>query len=143
MKATLDNNSKILLEKHHQKCLFKSILKETNGLLFSFNNSGTLMGKFYCHEKYQGYDDRIHGGIMAMIIDESMVHCLMGHDIVGVTIELRVKYRMPVYINRYVEIITRISDIFLDGVLYQMKAEVIQDSRTTINAMGKFFVDIT
>ncbi len=142
MKAILENKSKILLEKHHQNCLFKNILKEVNGLSFSFDDKGTLKGRFYCHEKYQGYDDRIHGGIMATIIDESMVHCLMGHEIIGVTTELSIKYRMPIYIHRYVDIITVISDTFLDGALYQLRTEVFQNKKKSITAVGKFFVNI-
>lgn len=143
MKTILEKNSKILLEKHHQNCLFKNILKEGGGLSFSFDNKGNLKGRFYCHEKYQGYDNRIHGGIMAAVIDESMAHCLMGHGIVGVTIDLTIKYRLPVYIKHYVEIITSISDKLLDGTLYQMKAEVIQVKKIAITATGKFFTDTT
>ena len=85
MKETLENNCQTLLEEHHHNCIFKSILKEGNGLSFSFDNKGNLKGNFYCHEKYQGYNNRVHGGIIAAIIDESMAHCLMGHDFVGVT----------------------------------------------------------
>ncbi len=130
------------MEKHHRNCLFKNILEEGNDLSFSFDEKGNLIGRFYCHERYQGYDNRIHGGIMATIIDESMVHCLMGHEVIGVTTELSIKYRMPVYINRYVDIITAISDTFLGGALYQLKTEVIQNKRKSITAVGKFFINI-
>ena len=143
MKAVLEHTSKSLLEKHHRNCLFKNILNDSKGLSFTFDNNGRLRGRFYCHERYQGYDNRIHGGMLAAIIDESMVHCLMGHGIVGVTTDLAIKYRLPIYIHRYVEIITAISETFLNGVLFTVKTEIIQDKKIAVSATGTFFTDTT
>lgn len=143
MKATLEHTCKDLLGKHHHNCLFKSVLKDGYGLSFTFDNNGILNGKFYCHEKYQGYDNRVHGGIIAAVIDESMIHCLMGHGIVSVTTNLSIQYRMPIYINRYIDIITDISEIFLDNTLYQLKTEVIQNKKICATASGTFFTTIT
>lgn len=140
MKATLEYTCKDLLGKHHHNCLFKNILKDGNGLSFTFDNSGILNGRFYCHEKYQGYDNRVHGGIIAAVIDESMVHCLMGQGIVSVTTNLSIQYRMPIYINRYIDIITDISEKFLDNTLYQLKTEVIQNKKICATANGTFLL---
>ncbi len=142
MKTTLEYNRESLIKKHHKNCLFKTFLKEDGELSFSFDNNGNLVGKFYCHKIYQGYNNRIHGGIIAAIIDESMVHCLMGHDIVGVTTNINIKYRLPIYLNQYIEIITNIEDKLLDGVVYKMKSEVNQNSHTTVVAIGEFFTRI-
>ena len=138
MKATLEHTCKDLLGKHHHNCLFKNILTDGDGLSFTFDNSGILNGRFYCHEKYQGYNNRVHGGIMAAVIDESMVHCLMGHGIVCVTTNLSIQYRMPVYIHQYADIITCISDTFLNDTLFQLKAEIIQNRKVSITANGTF-----
>ena len=143
MKDSLEKSTKTLLKKHHKNCLFKNILKDREGLSFTFDNKGDLRGRFYCDEKYQGYNNRIHGGILAAIIDESMVHCLMGHGIVGVTTHLDIKYRMPVCIKKHVEIITSICDKYLGGTIYLMKAEVIQNKKIMATATANFFTDTT
>ncbi len=140
MKTTLECNGKTLLGKHHNNCIFKSILKESD-LSSSFDSKGNLKGKFYCHEKYQGYDNRVHGGIIASIIDESMVHCLMGHDLVGVTIDLNIQYRLPLYIKQYVKIITTIDEKLLDGIVYKMKSILLQNRNIAISANAKFFTE--
>ncbi len=143
MKTTLEHNRELLIKKHHKNCLFKKLLKEDGRLSFSFDNKGNLIGKFYCHEIYQGYDNRIHGGIIAAIIDESMVHCLMGHDIVGVTTNINIKYRLPIYLNQHIEIITSIEDKLLRGVVYKMKSEVIQNYHIAVVATGNFFTRLS
>ena len=139
MKDLLENSTKTLLKKHHKNCLFKNMLKDSEGLSFTFDNKGELRGRFSCDEKYQGYNDRIHGGILAAVIDESMVHCLMGHGIVGVTANLTIKYRLPIYVNKHIEILTSISEKLLDGVLYNMKTELMQDKKRVVTAEGRFF----
>ena len=141
MKEILENSTKSLLKKHHKHCLFKNILKDSKGLSFNFDTRGNLKGRFYCDEKYQGYNNRIHGGILAAIIDESMVHCLMGHGIVGVTTHLDIKYRMPVSIKQHIDIITSICNKYLGGTLYTVKTEVIQDKKIMATATANFFTD--
>lgn len=143
MKETLECTSKNLLDKHHNNCIFRSILKEGNGLTFSFDKNNNLKGTFYCHEKYQGYNNRIHGGIIAAIIDESMVHCLMGHGFVGVTTDLSIKYRLPVCTKQYVEITTHVDEKLLGGTLYKMKSILVQNREVAISANAKFYTDIT
>ncbi len=143
MKATLEHTCNDLLRKYHHNCLFKNILKDGNCLAFTFDNNGTLKGRFFCHEKYQGYDNRVHGGIIAAVIDESMVHCLMGHDIVGVTTELHIKYRLPIFINQHIDIITQITESLLDGMIYNLTTEVLQDKKNVITATARFFTTVT
>ena len=131
--------SSALIEKHHQNCLFRGLLKDGGDLSFSFDKRGELSGRFFCHERFQGYDDRVHGGVIAAIIDESMVHCLMGHGAVGVTTDLRIKYRQPVYIGKHAEFFTRITDSFLDNTLYHLSTDVYQGGKKVITAKSKFY----
>jgi len=142
MKNLLENSTKSLLKKFHKNCLFKNILEDSEALSFTFDSKGNLKGRFYCDEKYQGYNNRIHGGILAAIIDESMVHCLMGHGIVGVTTHLDIKYRMPISIKQHIEIVTCIYNKYLGGALYKVKTEVIQGRKIVANATASFFTDM-
>ena len=135
----MEINSKILLEKYHRNSFFKHFFHTGNEIPFTFDRKGNLTGAFYCHEKYQGYDNRIHGGIIAALVDESMVRCLMGHNVIGVTVDLNVKYRLPVTVNEYVKITTRIEDKLLGGTLYKMKSELMQQRNVVISASAKFY----
>jgi len=132
-------NSIALQERFHKNCLFKNILRKGRGLSFTFDTKGRLKGHFYCHKKYQGYDKRIHGGIMAAIIDESMVHCLMAQGVVGVTTNLSIKYRKPVFIEDTVAITTSVRKSRLSGALYELQTEILQQKALAITARGDFY----
>lgn len=133
-------NCTALTEKYHKNCLFKNILRKGRGLQFDFDQKGRLWGQFFCHKKYQGYDNRIHGGIMSTIIDESMVHCLMGHGLVGVTVNLSVKYRQPVCIGQPAEFLTELLRTHFGGKMAELKTEIIQDKITAITARSSFYI---
>lgn len=135
----LEERSKLLIKKHHKSCLFRGFLRDGSNLSFSFDKKGNLSGRFFCHKKYQGYDDRIHGGVIAAIIDESMVHCLMGHGTVGVTTSLAIKYRLPVFIGKYAEFKTKVDGSFLNGTVYELSTDVFQDKKNVITARSKFY----
>jgi len=79
-----------------------------------------------------------HGGIVGAIIDESMVQCCMGHDIVAVTTDLSIRYRRPVLINRPAELETSILNERC-GKLISLKCEIRQDGKTAVSALGRFF----
>src|SRR6188768_3126837 len=51
-------------------------------------------------ERFQGWDDIAHGGIVCTILDEVMAWALIDHDMWGVTARLNVDFRRPVPIGR-------------------------------------------
>jgi hypothetical protein len=81
---------------HHSQCLFNRQQPVAFGLQWIFDDSGMFNGTCVCNEAHQGYDGMVHGGVIASIIDASMAQCLMGHDVVGYTVDLTIKYRKPV-----------------------------------------------
>jgi acyl-coenzyme A thioesterase PaaI-like protein len=127
-----------LRETHHSKCLFNRQPSIIPGLQFSFDKSGVLTGEFVCNGFHQGYDGMVHGGVIASIIDASMAQCLMGHGIVGYTVNLSVKYRKPIIIRKPAAIKTFVSDLHA-RLLYTMKCEIVQDNKIAVKASGHFF----
>lgn len=85
---------------------------------------------------FQSYDGRIHGGILATLMDASMVHTLFARGIVGVTVEMTVRYHAPVLIGEPVEVTTRLEEQ-KHGV-YSLRAEVRQDGDLAAKAHAKF-----
>ncbi|MGK2852167.1 MAG: PaaI family thioesterase [Candidatus Limnocylindrales bacterium] len=51
-------------------------------------------------QRFQGWDDIAHGGIICTILDEVMAWSLAGEDNWGVTARLQVEFRKPVPIGR-------------------------------------------
>ncbi|MGE5529497.1 MAG: PaaI family thioesterase [Patescibacteria group bacterium] len=44
---------------------------------------------------HQGYDGLVHGGIIAVLLDEAMAHALIARGLYGVTARLNVRFRAP------------------------------------------------
>lgn len=109
----------------------------TRGLDFRFRDKGTLTAIFTLGDQHMGYDGVAHGGVIAAIIDASMAQCLMGHGIVGYTIELNVKYRKPLRIGTVARLETEIVGVKL-GMLHSLRTVVCQGSYRVVTATGVF-----
>lgn len=136
--ALYEENLEKLRGIHHSQCLFNQETSIFPGLRFWFADSGVLQGQFNCSEFQQGYDSMVHGGVIAAIIDSSMVQCLMGHGIVAYTVDLAVKYRKPVIISQLATLKTEITGVNC-SVLYSMKCRIVQNHNLVVEATGKFY----
>lgn len=134
--AWYEKNLDRLKESFHSRCLFKQGGPVEN-LRLSFTDSGDLHGTFRCDGRHEGYDGRIHGGILAAIIDASMTQCLMGHGIAGYTGELSIRYRDPVALNSVAEMETRLVNDRFDK-FYEIETAVLQEKKTCVTAKAKF-----
>lgn len=66
------------------------------GMEFTPQRDGSVSGTLCCGRRFAGYADRLHGGVIAMLLDGAMTHCLFAHGIDAVTAELTVRYTAPV-----------------------------------------------
>src|SRR5665648_198288 len=73
--------------------------------------SGELAGVFLPRPEHQGYPDRLHGGIASTILDETIGRAISISDsgAWGVTVELTVRYRKPVPLDREITATARIT----------------------------------
>ncbi len=87
-------------------------------------------------DEFKSYPDRVHGGVVATLMDSAMVHALFARDVAGVTAELVIRYlrevasREPVHVSGWVES-SRLGVFFC-------RAEVRQDGRLAAHATAKF-----
>ena len=58
-----------------------------------------IVGRFRLGEEYQGGSGFLHGGIIALLLDEAMGIAARFHAEHAVTAELRVEYRKPIPAN--------------------------------------------
>lgn len=102
-------------------------------------DSGELAGVFTPRREHQGYPDRLHGGIAATILDETIGRAVSVGDpgVWGVTVELTVRYRKPVPLDAEVRAIGRITRD--SGRLFEGTGEIrLVDGTVAVEASGKY-----
>ena len=58
-----------------------------------------IVGRFRLGDEYQGGSGFLHGGIIAVLLDEAMGKASRFYDAHAVTAELRVEYKRPIPVN--------------------------------------------
>ena len=58
-----------------------------------------IVGRFSLSEEYQGGSGFLHGGIIALLLDEAMGKAARFHSENVVTADLRVEYKRPIPVN--------------------------------------------
>jgi len=112
--------------------------KNRQGLKLDFRSfaDGTVWADFNLDRVFEGYPDMLHGGILCLILDGAMTNCLFAHDCIAVTADFRVRFRHSVVINQPAEVRAWISRS--SSCLYELQAEISQNSQVKTTATGKF-----
>jgi uncharacterized protein (TIGR00369 family) len=74
--------------------------------------NGELVARFIPSEEHQSYPGRLHGGVSAAILDETIGRAMMNHKeraVWGVTLEFSMKFRKPVPLDKEVVVRARIT----------------------------------
>lgn len=133
----------------------KVLNKQNNSrmcLVCGFKNDLSLKAEFFeledkslCalvtfKDHHQGYPGRVHGGILAAILDETIGRAMMpytGEDKWGVTTTLTTKYKKPVPINEEIRIIGKIT--YGNGRMYEGEGYILlNDDTVAVTAKGNY-----
>jgi acyl-coenzyme A thioesterase PaaI-like protein len=106
------------------------------GLRFEQQADGSVVAEFDCSAVFQGYPDRLHGGVVAMLLDAAMTHCLFAYNVAGVTAKLGIRYYRAVTLGVPAPVRARIVDA--ESPLYYLRSEVVQDGGLCVVAKGTF-----
>jgi acyl-coenzyme A thioesterase PaaI-like protein len=98
-----------------------------------------MVVKFQGGMRFQGYSDRLHGGIIALLIDAAMTHCLFARNLTGVTAELKVRYQFPVVASQAITV--RVWVEKQKSRLYLLKGTLQQEGELKSTAEAKFWLD--
>ena len=80
------------------------------GMHLSFQKKGNeVYARFSLPHYYQGYENVVHGGIIALILDEAMAY-LQSAEERFLTGKLTVKYHSPLFCGEEVEVKARIKE---------------------------------
>jgi len=99
-------------QQNSRKCIVCG-LKNDLGLKAAFYEleNGELVAIFKPLEEHQSYPGRLHGGLAAAILDETIGRAIMitNNNIWGVTVELNLKLRKPIPLNEELRVVGRIT----------------------------------
>jgi acyl-coenzyme A thioesterase PaaI-like protein len=89
-------------------------LQNNSGLQADFYEleGGQVVGRFTPAEHLQGYPGRLHGGIAAAMLDETIGRAIRLHHgdaMWGVTIELKTRFRQPIPLGVSIQAVGRIT----------------------------------
>lgn len=91
--------------------------------------NGAAASRLTLDQRFQGWQDVIHGGILATLLDEVAIYACRSQGEQFVTAEINVRYRKPVPVNSRIELKGRIvekrrklyrveSQIEIGGMIY-------------------------
>lgn len=102
-------------------------------------DNGELLGLCSFKEGHQSFPGRVHGGVTAALLDETIGRAVSVNspDIWGVTIELSTKYRKPVPLDGEVKIIGRITKE--TNRMFEGTGEIIlENGDVAVTAIGRY-----
>jgi acyl-coenzyme A thioesterase PaaI-like protein len=129
-------------KQHNARMCFVCGLENSFGLHSRFYEleNNELLALFTPKQEHQGYPGRLHGGLAATILDETIGRAISIHysdDIWGVTIDFSARYRKPAPLDEEIRVIARITS---DGKrTFEGSGEIIlADGSVAIEGKGKY-----
>ncbi len=86
---------------------------------------------------FEGYDDIIHGGIVAAILDESMAKIILHNNIKAVTGSIEISYKRPLRPEREYRVSGKI--IRIRKRIIETEAEISDEKHIYARAKARFF----
>lgn len=101
-------------------------------------DENTCVGRFIPAEHHQGYPGRVHGGVVAAMMDETLGRAVWGDgNTWGVTAELTIRYKAPVPMGQTLTVVGRITSN--RRRLFMAEGELLlADGTVAVVAHGKF-----
>jgi acyl-coenzyme A thioesterase PaaI-like protein len=130
---------KVTGKQESSKMCFICGKKNAFGLKASFyeTDKDDLIAIFRPKQEHQGYPGRLHGGIAAAILDETIgrnINMGRGEDVWGVTLEFSIKYKKPIPLEEDIRVVTRLTAE--NKRIFEGEGEVVLEDGT-IAATGK------
>jgi len=103
-----------------------------------YQKDGKVVGEYVAQDRFQGYKNILHGGILSSLLDEVMIKSILAQDILTLTCEMKIRFRKPVKIGER---------LFLEGISTGNKDKIFlaegkitnEDGEVVATAEGKFF----
>ena len=98
----------------------------------------TCVGRFLPDDNHQGYPGRVHGGVIAAMLDETLGRAVWGDaQTWGVTAELTLRYKAPVPLGQMLTVVGRI--VKENRRMFEAEGELLTaDGTVAVKARGKY-----
>jgi acyl-coenzyme A thioesterase PaaI-like protein len=106
------------------------------GLRFEITSDGAATALWEPSDSYRSYPDRLHGGVIATLLDCAMVHALFARGISAATAEMTIRYHQSVGLRRPLHLTGSV--IAERHGLFICRAELHQGGMHMARASGKF-----
>lgn len=121
----------------HSRCLLCGDLNPRSlRLRFEVGEDGVVRTTFKAQADLQGYDDILHGGVIAALLDSAMTHCLFHQGVQAVTGDLRIRYLQPVQCSASLDIQAWL--LSSHPPLYRLRAEILAGQQIMAWAEARF-----
>lgn len=132
---------KVTAKQNNSRMCFVCGLINTAGLHASFFEveGDQLVGLFTPCEEHQGYPGRLHGGLAATILDETIGRSININqtEVWGVTVEFNVRYGKPVPLDEELRVVGRITK--QNRRLFEGTGEILlPDGEVAVEGHGKY-----
>jgi len=124
------------LEELHRDCFACGVNHSGLNLHFDVGADGVATAVWRPSHAFRSYPDRVHGGVIATLLDSAIVHALFARGVAGVTAELTIRYLQSVNVTDPVHV-TGWVESNRHGV-YLCCAEVHQAGLLAVRATAKF-----
>ena len=134
-------STKVTGKQHNSRMCFVCGLKNLAGLKASFYEveGDQLVALFTPCEQHQGYPGRLHGGLAATILDETIGRAMNINqdEIWGVTVEFSVRYKKPVPLDQELRVVGRITN--QRSRIFEGTGEILlPDGQVAVEGHGKY-----
>lgn len=134
----MDASQKIRPLKRYSQC-FVCGDKNPSGLNVEFyEKEGKVVGEYIVQDRFQGYKNILHGGILSSLLDEVMIKSILARNILTLTGEIKVRFKKPVRVGQKLLLEGRVTEdkgriLLAEGEVRDEKGDVVATSE------GKFF----
>ncbi len=103
-------------------------------LKFIYPGEGHALTTLIVPDYFTGWENLTHGGLISMLLDETMAHACISSSLTGVTAELTVRFKKPLPVG---------TEINVSGIMTEAKGRIalttgkISDKDGKIYATGK------
>lgn len=104
---------------------------------YRVTGANAVEGQFGCGKSYEGYENILHGGVVSSLLDGAMASCILAKGLQAYTVDLRVRYRIPVATG--VEATIRGEWLRGAGPIHLLHATLEQGGKVRASARAKFF----
>jgi uncharacterized protein (TIGR00369 family) len=90
--------------------------------------------------EFQGWNDIVHGGVVATILDEIMAHAVMHYVGQAVTTLLRITYRTPLHVGEEFEVIGYVVEQKSRAAVAKAEIRILHSKKLIAKGESKFIL---